>query len=196
MVPSSALVVTADGECLSYDGFSLSETICFGSLEFIANHLGSQRLSPMGNGSDAIVIGSARSRPPSPLRAMMGGSTEEFYTTSDGQGRIDLPSPRRDVAGASPAPPQLYCGRRALRPLKLQWLFHHGRQCHSQTPTSPSIDGKLVRTENEHKPMLSHLASSRRQHNDRMSSPADKRQLRSAHMSHRGESPCLRRRGF
>jgi hypothetical protein len=109
---------------------------------------------------------------------MMGGSTEEFYTTSDGQGRIDLPSPRRDVAGASPAPPQLYHGRRALRPLKLQWLFHHGRQRHSQTPTSPSIDGKHVRTENEHKPMLSHLASSRRQHNDGMSSPLDKRQLR------------------
>jgi hypothetical protein len=33
MVPSSAFVTAAGDECLSCSGFSLSETICFGSLD-------------------------------------------------------------------------------------------------------------------------------------------------------------------
>jgi hypothetical protein len=89
MVPSSVLVVATNGQCLSCDGFSLSETIRFGSIEFIANHFGSISLSPSGDVSDANVMGSARSRPPSPPWTMMGNSTEEFPTASDGKGRID-----------------------------------------------------------------------------------------------------------
>jgi hypothetical protein len=44
-----------------------------------------------------------RSRPPSPWRAMIEDSTEEFHTASSGGGGSGLPSPRRLGAGASPA---------------------------------------------------------------------------------------------
>jgi hypothetical protein len=47
MVPSSVLAITSDGECLSCSGFSLSETIRFGSLEFITDLFGGLSLSPM-----------------------------------------------------------------------------------------------------------------------------------------------------
>jgi hypothetical protein len=66
-VPSSVLVIAADGECLSCGGFSLGETICFGGLEFIADRFSGLSLSPMGDGSDAIIMGSACGGPPSPL---------------------------------------------------------------------------------------------------------------------------------
>jgi hypothetical protein len=45
MVHSSTPIVTTDGESLTCGGFSLNETICFGSLEFIANYFGSLSLS-------------------------------------------------------------------------------------------------------------------------------------------------------
>jgi hypothetical protein len=48
MVPSSALAIAVDGECLSSDVFSLGETSLFGSLEFIADHFGSLSLSHGG----------------------------------------------------------------------------------------------------------------------------------------------------
>jgi hypothetical protein len=48
LVPSSALAVAVDGECLSCDVFFLGETIRFGSLEFIADQFGSMSLYPMG----------------------------------------------------------------------------------------------------------------------------------------------------
>jgi hypothetical protein len=104
MVPSSVLIVAADGECLLCGGFSLSKTICFWSLEFIANCFGGLSVSPMGDDSDAIVMDSTHGGPPSSLRAMMGNSTEEFHTASDGEGRLNLPSPRRHDTGDSPAP--------------------------------------------------------------------------------------------
>jgi hypothetical protein len=102
MVLSSALTVTADGERLSCGGFSLGETIHFGSIKFIIDLFGGLSLSPLGDGLDAIVMGSTRGRPPSPLRATMGDSTKEFHTTSDGEGRTYLLSPRRHHTGASP----------------------------------------------------------------------------------------------
>jgi hypothetical protein len=66
MVPSSVLAIAADNERLSCGGFSLSKTIHFGILEFIANCFGGLSLSSMGDGLDAIIIGPARGRPPSP----------------------------------------------------------------------------------------------------------------------------------
>jgi hypothetical protein len=67
MVPSSMLIVIAGDERLSCGGFSLDETIRFRSLEFIADCFGGLSLSPMGDGSEAIIMGSARDGPPSLL---------------------------------------------------------------------------------------------------------------------------------
>jgi hypothetical protein len=46
MVHSSALTVTTDGDHLIYGGFSLGETICFGSLVFITDCFNNLSLSP------------------------------------------------------------------------------------------------------------------------------------------------------
>jgi hypothetical protein len=67
MVPSSALVIAADGERLSCRGFSLGESIRFGSLEFNANNFGGLSPSRMGYGSNAIIMGLAHGGPPCPL---------------------------------------------------------------------------------------------------------------------------------
>jgi hypothetical protein len=40
MVPSSVLIITANGECLTCGGFSLGETIRHGSFEFITDYFG------------------------------------------------------------------------------------------------------------------------------------------------------------
>jgi hypothetical protein len=137
MVPSSVLAVAADDERLSCNVFSLSETIHFGSLKFDADHFSGLSLSPMGDGSDAAVMGSTQGKPPSPLRAMTGDSTEEFHMTSNREGRIDVPSPIRNSTGAWTAPPQQYHGWGALRPLKSWRPFHRNKRHHGQTPTSP-----------------------------------------------------------
>jgi hypothetical protein len=59
MVPSSVVTFAVDGECLSCGGFSLGKTICFRSLEFIADRFSDLSLSLMGDGSDIIVMGLA-----------------------------------------------------------------------------------------------------------------------------------------
>jgi hypothetical protein len=46
MVPLSALAFSADGERLTCDDFSLSETVCLGSFEFIADYFSGLSLSP------------------------------------------------------------------------------------------------------------------------------------------------------
>jgi hypothetical protein len=53
MVPSSVFVAATGGERSPCEGFSFSETICFRSLEFIANQFGGLSLSPLGDGSGA-----------------------------------------------------------------------------------------------------------------------------------------------
>jgi hypothetical protein len=112
MVPSSTLVVAADGEHLSHDVFSLGKTIHLGSLEFIADHFDDLSLSSMGDSSNAAVVGSTHDRPPSPLRVMTGDSAEEFDTTSDGEGRIDLPMTQGLQSPPSQPYRRLVTGRR------------------------------------------------------------------------------------
>jgi hypothetical protein len=75
MVPSLVLVVAADGERLSCDVYSLGETICFRSLEFIVICFGSLSLSPKGSDSGSIFMGMARSGLPS-LCTILEDSTD------------------------------------------------------------------------------------------------------------------------
>jgi hypothetical protein len=65
MVHSSALTATTDGEHLTCGGFSLSETVRFGSLEFIAVCFCGLSLSPKHSNLGTIVVGTTRSGSPS-----------------------------------------------------------------------------------------------------------------------------------
>jgi hypothetical protein len=49
MIPSSSLAATANGGRLTCGGFSLSETVHFGRLEFIMDYFGNLSLSPRRN---------------------------------------------------------------------------------------------------------------------------------------------------
>jgi hypothetical protein len=104
MVHSYALVISTDGEHLTCGGFSLGETIHFGSLEFIVNCFGGLSLSPMRNDSGAAFMGSMHGGPPSPLWPMIEDSTKELYMASSGEGGSSLPSSRRHGTGTLSAP--------------------------------------------------------------------------------------------
>jgi hypothetical protein len=80
MVHSSTLVVSADSERLTCGGFSLSEIVPHGSLEFIADCFCDLSLSPMRNNSGAAFMGATNNGSLSLLWAMIEDSTEEFYT--------------------------------------------------------------------------------------------------------------------
>jgi hypothetical protein len=95
IVHSSALAVSTDDECLMCVGFSLGETIRFGSLEFIAGYCGGLSLSPIGNDSGATFMGSPRNMPLTLRWSMIVDSIEEFFTASSGEGGSGLPSSRR-----------------------------------------------------------------------------------------------------
>jgi hypothetical protein len=58
----------------------------------------------MGDGSRAAIMGSTYGGTSSLLWAMIGDSVRDFHMASDGEGRIDLPSPQRHGTGASTAP--------------------------------------------------------------------------------------------
>jgi hypothetical protein len=100
---SSTLIVATDGECLTCGGFSVGQTIHFGSLEFIVDCFGGLRLSPKGSNSDAVFGGITHGGSLS-LRAMIEDSTEEFYFTSSGEGGFGLPFSRRHGTEAPPTP--------------------------------------------------------------------------------------------
>jgi hypothetical protein len=55
MVHSSTLVVATDGEHLMCGGFSLGETVRFGSLEFIADYFDIFSLSPKAKGVTRVL---------------------------------------------------------------------------------------------------------------------------------------------
>jgi hypothetical protein len=103
MVHSSALAVSNDVERLMCAGFSLGETICFGSLEFIINCFGGLSLSPKGCDPGTALMGTTCNGSPS-LRTTIKDSTEEFYMTSSGEGSSDLLVSRRHDTGALLAP--------------------------------------------------------------------------------------------
>jgi hypothetical protein len=65
MVHSSALTVATDDEHLMCSGFSLGETVHFGSLEFIADCFDGLSLSPKGSDLGAIFVGTTHSGSPS-----------------------------------------------------------------------------------------------------------------------------------
>jgi hypothetical protein len=91
MVHSSLLAISADGERLTCDGFSLDETVRFESIEFIVDYHGGLSISPMINNSGAAFIDSTHSGPPSSLRAMIEDAIDEFYTASSGEGGLRPP---------------------------------------------------------------------------------------------------------
>jgi hypothetical protein len=102
MVPSSAFIATAGSERLLCDGFSLGETVRFGSLELIANRFGGPSLSPLGTGLGTTTMGPTYGRPMLPQRIMVGNPTEGFPMAPSGEGRTDLPFPGRHDVKASP----------------------------------------------------------------------------------------------
>jgi hypothetical protein len=63
IVPSSAFVPITEGECSPSDVFLLGKTICFGSLEFVADRFSGLSLSPLSGGSGAVVMGVAHGGP-------------------------------------------------------------------------------------------------------------------------------------
>jgi hypothetical protein len=77
MVHSSTPAITTDDEHLSCDGFSLDETVCFRSLDFITDCFGSSSLSPKGNDSGAVFVRTTRSGSPS-LCTILEDSADEF----------------------------------------------------------------------------------------------------------------------
>jgi hypothetical protein len=94
MVHSSTLAVATDGERLTSGNFSLSETVPFGSLDFITDCFGDLSLSPKGGGggdSSAIFVGTTRNGGDS--SAIFVGTPDKFYTTSSGEGSSGLPVP-------------------------------------------------------------------------------------------------------
>jgi hypothetical protein len=101
MDPSSPLTISTNGECFTCSGFSLGETGCLGSLEFIIDCFGSLSLSPRRSDSDTPFMGSTHSGSPSPLRAMIEDSTDEFHMASSGEAASGLPTPRRCDTGGS-----------------------------------------------------------------------------------------------
>jgi hypothetical protein len=64
MVHSSILAVATDDEWLTCSSFSLTETIHFGTLEFIADYFNSMSLSPKGSNSSTIFMGTTYNRSP------------------------------------------------------------------------------------------------------------------------------------
>jgi hypothetical protein len=85
MVHSPALTVSIDSQHLMRGVFSLGKTVCSGNLEFITDCFGGMSLCPKRNDSGTAFMGSTRSGPLSPQRAMIEDSTEGFYTTSSGE---------------------------------------------------------------------------------------------------------------
>jgi hypothetical protein len=66
MVPSSTIIIAANGECLACGVFSLGETVCLGKFEFIADYFGGLSLSPRRGDLGITFMGSIQSGVSSP----------------------------------------------------------------------------------------------------------------------------------
>jgi hypothetical protein len=86
MVPSSAIIVPADGKHLTCGGFSLGETVCLGNFEFNADYFGGLSLSPMRGDAGATFMGTPHSGASTPRQTMIEDSIEEFLTVSNEEG--------------------------------------------------------------------------------------------------------------
>jgi hypothetical protein len=79
MVQSPKLTFIANDNNLTDVGFTLGETICFGSLEFTLNHFDNLSLSPDGIDSGTIFVGTVHSGSPS-LHTILEESFDEGTT--------------------------------------------------------------------------------------------------------------------
>jgi hypothetical protein len=104
MVPSSLIAVTADSECLTCGGFSLSETFHLGNFKFITDYFGGLSLSPWRGDAGAALMGPTHSGASTLWWTKIGDSAEEFLTPPSREGSFGLPSPRRHDTEASHAP--------------------------------------------------------------------------------------------
>jgi hypothetical protein len=86
---------------LMCDGFSLDKTIRLGNFEFIVDYFSSLSLSPRRGNVGSTFMGSTHSRMPTPRRAMIEDSVEEFLTALSSAGSFNLHSSRRRGTGAS-----------------------------------------------------------------------------------------------
>jgi hypothetical protein len=91
MVHSMKPIIVANGNKLTGIGFTLVETICFGSLEFITDRFSNLNLSPEGNDLGAVFVGIVHSGSPS-LHHVLEESTDEDDTTFNGRGTPASPS--------------------------------------------------------------------------------------------------------
>jgi hypothetical protein len=115
IVPSSSIAITADGECLAYGGFSLSEPVGLGNFEFIANYFGGLSLSPRRGNKGVVFKGSTHSGASTPQWATIKDSTMELLTASSGVGSLshDKVSPTYGGAMTGNQPP-LHAASRSL----------------------------------------------------------------------------------
>jgi hypothetical protein len=142
MVPSSMITIATDGEHLTYDGFSLSETIQLGNFKFIADYFGCLSLSTRRGDSAAVFMGSTCSGTPSPWWAIIEVFAGEFLMASSREGDSASPLPGLTAQMLCPLSSHPHHGWRMLWPRR--W-FHRGRQCHGQIPASLSSNTTHIR---------------------------------------------------
>jgi hypothetical protein len=93
MVYSPKLTFIANDNNTTDVGFSPSETICFGSLEFTVDRFSNMSLSPEAQDLGAIFIGMVHSESPS-LHIILRESFDEGNVASGGGGSSGFPGPR------------------------------------------------------------------------------------------------------
>jgi hypothetical protein len=104
MVPSSSIIVVANGECRTCGGFTLGELVCLGNFECITDYFGGLRLSPRRGNDGAIFMGSTQSEASTPQWATIEDSPEEFLMALSGKEDSATFPPNGTARGAPLAP--------------------------------------------------------------------------------------------